>query len=343
LRRLTQPAEIQHLKKQIAEQKKELEEGLWNYNQYNRRLQEIEKLEKQLSDLDSLESRFKAAIAPVLERWSTCSKTPDVCFLSEIDECINMFAKVTSAFVPMAAVKMQSSAGDLCFVCGRVGTLTETIGSSGQLYCRTCKSGRQVLSATNGRDMKGDDSSAGEDDATETDRISLILKRFQGKQPPLPQSVYDSIESYLNSRSVLKQSEIRELIQKDPTNRYGTSRALLQEAMRATHNERAYKDINAVAAYIWSWPLPVLTQNFEDLIISDYRKTQAYYPVIRGTRRSRINADYRLLRHLVTRGFWHQILEELIPSSTSDVVEFNSKAWESMCHLSGLPLVHLRI
>lgn len=343
LRRLMSPAEVQHMKRDIADQKRELEEGLWTYTQYHRRLDAIQKLEKECSELSTLETRYRKAIAPALERWTQCTKTPDVCFLSEIDECINLFAKATSAFVPMAAVKMQSSASDLCFVCGKVGTLIESLGSSGQLYCRFCKSGRQVLSTTNGRDMKGEDSSAGEDDATETDRICLILKRFQGKQPPLPQAIYDSIETYLNSRSVLKQHEIRELILKDPTQRYGTSRALLEEAMRATHNERAYKDINAVAATLWGWPLPVLTQDFEDLIISDYRKTQAFYPIIKGGRRSRLNADYRLLRHLITRGFWHPILNEFRSPATAEVMSYHNSAWESMCSMSGLPLVPMTV
>lgn len=343
LKRQNGTGEIARRKKEITDKKTELEDGLWTYIQYHRRLDVISKLEKELAELGNLEARYRSAITPVLERWKQCTKTPDACFLTEIDECINMFANATSEFVPMAAVKIQCSASDLCFVCGRVGTMIETEGSSGQLYCKICKSGRQVLSTSNGRDIKGDDSSGGEDDATETDRIALILKRFQGKQPPLSQAIYDSIEDYLNSRSVLKQSEIRELIIKNPTERYGTSRALLQEAMRATHNERAYKDINAVAANLWGWPLPVLTQDFEDLIIADYRLTQSYYPIIRGGRRSRLNADYRLLRHLVTRGFWHPILNELNGPSTLDVVSYHTRAWEQMCQLSGLPLVPLRI
>lgn len=342
LRRMNSNTEIQGLKLRIAEKKNELEEGLWTYSQYHRKLDAIHKLESELRDLNTLETRYKAAITPVLERWKLCSKTPDVCFLTEVDECIAMFAKATSAFIPMAAVKIQGTISDLCFVCERVGTLIEPMGSSGQMYCSHCKTTRQVLSITNGKDMKGEDSSAGEDDATETDRISLILKRFQGKQPPLPQSLYDTLEAYLNSRSVLKQSEIRELILKDPTNRQGTSRALLQEAMRATRNERAYKDINAVAANLWGWELPVLTQDFEDQIISDYRLTQAYYPIIRGGRRSRLNADYRLLRHLVTRGFWHPILNDYLGPSTAEVIEFHQQAWEKMCELSGLPLVPMR-
>lgn len=344
LKRLTSPHEVEHLKQDIDYRKKQLEDGLWTRIQYDRQSAEIEKLEQELTGLATLESRYKAAIAPILQRWSLCTKTPDACFLAEIDECIAMFTKVTSPFVPMAAMKIQSSPTDLCFACGRTGTLIESVGSSGQLYCKICKSGRQVLSATNGRDMKGgDDSSAGEDDATETDRILLILKRFQGKQPQLPQSVYDAIESYLNSRSFMKQSEIRELILKNPTERYGTSRALLQEAMRATRNERAYKDINAVAANLWGWELPVLTQDFENLIIADYRMTQAHYPIIRGKRRSRLNADNRLLRHLVTRGFWHPILNDYLGPVTAEVNEYHSNAWEKMCKLSGLPLVSMRV
>jgi hypothetical protein len=343
LKRMNSADEVVALKSEIARQKKELEDGLWNRRQYYRRLDAIHKLEKELSEVDTLEARYREAIAPVIERWKLCTKTPDACFLTEVDECIAQFAKVTSDFVPMAAVKIQSSCGDLCYVCGKSGTMIESIGSSGQLYCKSCKSGRQVLSTTNGRDMKGEDSSAGEDDATETDRISLILKRFQGKQPPLPQAIYDSLEAYLNSRSVLKQSEIRELILKNPNERYGTSRSLMQEAMRATRNERVYKDLNAVCANMWGWELPVLTQDFEDQIIADYRLTQAYYPIIRGGRRSRLNADYRLMRHLITRGFWHPILADYSSPNTPEVLEFHQRVWSEMTRLSGLPLVPLRI
>lgn len=348
LRKLSSPAEMQKLRKEIEEKKRILENELCTFIQYNKRLSELRALEKRAQEMHTLEQRYRKAIQPVLDRWATCTKTPDVCHLAEIDECINTFSKVTSDFVPMAAVKIQTAATDLCFTCGKFGTLVESVGSSGQLYCKECKTGRQVLSVTNGRDLKGEDSSAGEDDGTETDRIELILKRFQGKQPTLPQGVLDSIEAYLNSRSVLKQSEIRALIIRDRENgivgsMHGTSRALLQEAMRATHNERAFKDINAVGAALWGWDLPVLTQDFENLIIADYRMTQAYYPVIRGKRRSRLNADYRLLRHLITRGFWHPILNEFVTAATAEVLDYHQTAWEKMCELSGLPLVQMRI
>lgn len=344
LRRLAGPAEVEHIRRLIIEKKAELEDGLWTLTQFNRRTAEIAKLEKESAGLSTLEESYRTAIAPIVQRWSLCTRTPDVCFLSEIDECICAFARATSVFVPMSAIKVQSSADDLCFVCGRVDTLVDTPGSSGQLYCKICKAGRQVLSASNARDTKGgDDSSAGEDDATETDRIELILKRFQGKQPPLSREILDKIESYLNSRSVLKQSEIRELIIKDPANRQGTSKALLEEAMRATHNERAYKDQNSVCSTLWGWELPVLTQDFEALIIADYRLTQAFYPIVRGERRSRLNADYRLMRHLLTRGFWHPILDDLRSASTLEVQDYNEMAWSRLCSLAGLPLVPMRV
>lgn len=362
----------------LESKKRELEEGQWTYTQYQKRCKEIADLEKQIEDTKDCDARYRNAVGKILDRWTTCTKTPQVCFPSEIDECIALFTKVTSSYVPMIAVKLHHAISDLCFICEKIGTLIE--GGEGQLYCSNCKNGRQVLSVSSARGGGGGDattittapsassssrggggrrtssshqqqggggggeeSSGDEDDATETDRIELILKRFQGKQSPLPQAVYDSIEAYLNSRSILKQHEIRFLIKQNPSNHQGTSLALLEEAMRATRNERAYKDKNAVAARLWGWDLPVFTPNFEAQIIADYRITQSFYPIVRGGRRSRINADYRLLRHLVTRGFWHPILEEYKLAATSEVLDYNDEAWEKMCKLSGLPLVPLRL
>jgi vacuolar-type H+-ATPase subunit E/Vma4 len=342
LRRSASPIELRKLENQIKDLSAELSSSTWTYVQYMKRTKAIQELRSKQTEIQGREKRYLGKIKELLNRWSTCIRSPTACFITEIDECINVFAKITSEFIPMSAVKVQTSCSNMCYICGDIGTLLESESSSGQLYCNKCKSGRQVLSVTNGRDVKGEDSSAGEDDGTETDRIEMMLTRFEGKQRPISQKVIKAVKEYLDSVNVLKTDQIRELILKDPSNRYGTSRSLLQEAMRATKNDRAYKDINAVAAHIWGWELPVLTQDFKDQIIADYRLTQTPYPEVRGDRRSRINADYRLLRHLVTRGFWHPILNEYKPAATSDVIDYHNLTWQKMCEKTGLPLVPMR-
>lgn len=342
LRRQTTSQELNKIKETLDEKISELEQGSWFKIEYDKRSKEIIHLENEIKQRPFRPDKYTKDISEVLNRWRHCSKkTSKDCRIAEIDECIEMFTKITTEHIPMSVVKIQHVTEELCGTCGSIGSLSENPNTR-QLYCSKCKTGKQILSITNVREIH-DESSGEEEDATETDRIEMMLERFQGKQPALHPKIYRDIESYLDSRSIMKQSVIREKIKKDPSQRYGTSRTLMEEAMRATNNERVFKDLNLVCHVIWGWNLPILTQDFIELIRTDYANTQKYYPLLRGERRSRLNQDFRLMRHLVTRGFKHQILEEYKAAATQDVLEYHEHAWEQMCRLADLPYVPLNI
>lgn len=332
-------AKIPSLKQELKKKQVELGEKI-TYNKYRTIQDEINSLQRNIDDIDKKAQKYRTEIDPVIERWKKCSYQPNSCYITDIDTCIEEFANITNKYIPVTIIRTQSSPEGICSFCNskslEENLLTQTI------YCTSCKQERTVLSSTGGKDV-GEDSSGIDEDGVETDRIDQMLNRFQGKQAPLPANVYTEIENYLNSRGIVKQSELRERIRKNPESRHGTSRLLMEEAIKATGNEKFYKDLHLICAVIWGWDLPSFPPELEQQIISDYNLTQKFYPQLREDRRSRLNSDFRIVRHLLTRGYYHPVMKECKIAATQDVLDFHEKIWSNMCRKANLPYVPLSI
>lgn len=335
-----QTIKIPTLKEELKAKKANLTNGRWSMNCYRAKKEELEELEKEIAEIDLRAKKYKQEVTPIIERWKTCSTTPLECYVTDIDLYIEEFANVTRKYIPITIVRTQISPEDTCTFCGNK-SLEENVFSQ-TLYCTVCKQECIVLSSANGKDVN-DDSSGVEEDGTENERIDQMLNRFQGKQPPLPSKVYDEIEIYLNSRGITKQAEIREMIKANPKERCGTSRSLMEEAIKATGNEKFYKDLHLITHVIWGWDLPNFPAELEQQIAADYNLTQKFYPQLREGRRSRLNSDFRIVRHLLTRGYYHPIMNECKLAATQEVLEYHEKTWSSMCQKACLPYVPLSI
>lgn len=330
------PSLIQH----CEAKKKELANGRWSMNTYRTMKENIKKLEDEINEIGDRAQKYREEVSEVLKKWKMCSENPKSCYITDIDIYIEEFANITRKYIPITIVRSQISPEDVCSFCG--GETLEENPLSRTLYCTVCKQERVVLSAANGKDAN-DDSSGVEEDGVENDRIDQMLSRFQGKQPPLPPNIYTEIEVYLNSRGIMKQSDIRKLIKENPNERYGTSRVLMEDAIKATGNEKFYKDLHLICHVIWGWELPNLLPELEQQIIIDYNSTQKCYPELREGRRSRLNSDFRIIRHLLARGYKHPIMAECKLAATQEVLEYHEKTWNHMCENSNLPYVALSV
>jgi|SRR6185437_13322216 len=331
---------IPTLIQQRDSKKKELTSGKWSMNVYRSMKEQIEELNKEINEIGGRAEKYREEVKDVIEKWKSCTKVPKSCYVTDVDVHIEEFGRITRKYIPITIVRSQTSSEDICSFCG--GETLEENPLSRTLYCTVCKQERVVLSSANGKDVN-DDSSGVEEDGIENDRIDQMLSRFQGKQPPLPSNIYAEIEVYLNSRGIMKQSDIRRLIKENPTERYGTSRILMEDAIKATGNEKFYKDLHLICHVIWGWELPDLAPELEQQIVADYNLTQKFYPELREGRRSRLNSDFRIVRHLLTRGYYHPIMAECKLAATQEVLEYHEKTWNFMCENSKLPYVALSI
>ncbi len=328
------------LEKDVVEKKKKLDCGLLTYNQTLTLRKQVKELEEEIKILRDKPKIYRREVQNIIDRWKHCSTNPKQCYVTDIDYYIDEFRKITHKYIPITIIKMQSIPEDVCTFC-RQKTLEENPLTQ-TIYCTNCKRETIMLSAANGREAN-DDSSGVEEDKVENDRIDQMLIRFQGKQAALPKNVYAEIEAFLDSKSIIKQSELRKIISKSPNERHGTSRIAMDEAIKATSNEKYYKDLHLICYVIWNWELPNFSPELEQQVIADYNLTQKYYPELREGRRSRLNSDFRIVRHLLTRGYYHPIMLECKLAATQEVLEYHEKTWAHMCEQAGLPYVSLTL
>lgn len=172
------------------------------------------------------------------------------------------------------------------------------------------------------------------------DRENFIkaLKRFQGKQQnKLPDKLFEDLTKYFKSYGFPTPDEIKNM----PLNPNGTrgnfSRDLIYKALSETGNSDYYEDINLITHILWNWELPDLS-DIEDLIIQDYDKTQEIYEKIKSTvsfqgkinRKSSINIQYRLMRHLLHRGYKCSTSDFKI-AKTDQIIEYYENLWSLIC------------
>lgn len=172
------------------------------------------------------------------------------------------------------------------------------------------------------------------------DEINFIkaLNRFQGKQnkkinfPVIIKELDDYFKRY--------SKPVSDYIKKMPLNddgytRGNTSIAKLNEALIETKNTKLYEDINLLCHEYWGWELPNISEIY-DTIISDYRITQAAYDRIEDkNRKSCLNLQYRIFKHLELRGFPVTKDNFKLPSTT-DILKEHDLLWKIMCKESKL-------
>lgn len=172
------------------------------------------------------------------------------------------------------------------------------------------------------------------------DRENFIkaLKRFQGKQQNrLPDKLFEDLAKYFISYSFPPPDEIKKMPLKPNGTRGNISRELVFKALAETGNSDYYDDVNLITHILWDWKLPDLTE-IENLIIEDYDISQKVYEKIKSTivfpgkvnRKSSINIQYRLMRHLTHRGYKCSINDFKI-AKTDSIIEYYEKIWAAIC------------
>lgn len=172
------------------------------------------------------------------------------------------------------------------------------------------------------------------------DRENFIkaLKRFQGKQQNrLPDKLFEDLTKYFSSYSLPSPEEIKKM----PLNANGTrgniNREFVIKALSDTGNSDYYDDVNLITHILWDWKLPDLTE-IENLILEDYDLSQKVYEKIKNSitfpgktnRKSSINIQYRLMRHLTHRGYKCSINDFKI-AKTESIIEYYEKIWAAIC------------
>ena len=154
-------------------------------------------------------------------------------------------------------------------------------------------------------------------------------RRYEGKQPNrLPNDLEEQLDAYFISFGMPKCEEIRKLPLTENGTRGDTTREMMFRALAATGNAAFYEDVNFICHLVWHWSLPDIS-HLEEQVLEDYELTQRVYESLPRERKSNLNIQYRLFKHLEMRGHSCTI-DEFKTIKTRDILEYHDSVWQKM-------------
>ena len=233
--------------------------------------------------------------------------------------------------------------GNICSSCGHKLNDDEDDEDNGLIICPGC--GLEKISIVRCRFYK-DGTRTNNSGNNYEDRANFekVIMRFQGKQPDKPPTeLYKDLDEYLQKNELMKvdidgayqavSSEyIRNNIPLDEDGeKEGTSRPLMYKALKDTGHSNYYDHINLILHELWGWALPDII-HLEDQIMDDYDKSQRIYESLPKDRKSSLNSQFRLFKHLRRLGYPCKSRNFRIPA-THDILEFHENVWAKICEI----------
>jgi len=169
------------------------------------------------------------------------------------------------------------------------------------------------------------------------ENFKKAIRRFQGIQNNKPpDSLYRKLDSYFKSKSLPSSATIKALPLDNIGHKAGTSRKLMYKALAETKNSTYYEDINFILHSYWGWALPDIS-HLEERIMRDYDLTQTIYDEIPKNRKSCLNSQFRLLKHLLR--YKDQItypirIQDFKIPTTRDIIEWHEETWDKICSIA---------
>ena len=173
------------------------------------------------------------------------------------------------------------------------------------------------------------------------------LINYQGKQSEnFPSNIYDKLDKYFISIGYPIGKEISQLPLNNDSRtsiktRGNSSRSIMLTALQNLEMFKHYKDINLLGKIYWNWSLPDLTELEHD-IMNDYDISQEVFERIKGGRKSCLNIQYRLWKHLTRIG--HPcVSSDFKLIKTTEIIKFYESTWKIICEElgwnPGIPLI----
>ena len=168
------------------------------------------------------------------------------------------------------------------------------------------------------------------------ENFKKAIRRFQGIQNNKPpESLYAKLDDYFKAKAFPAAAKIKARPLDEQGRKKGTSRELMYKALHETKNSSFYEDINLILHQYWGWALPDIS-HLEERIMDDYDLTQSIYDEIPKTRKSCLNSQFRLLKHLLRYkdqiNYSIRIQDFKIPT-TRDIIEWHEETWDKICSL----------
>jgi len=254
--------------------------------------------------------------------------------INRYDEKTDQRLKIIARYLEVASryievnVSRESIPRHDCEACGSF-SIDESSGC-----CNNCGLLKNRIS--NSSCGSGKNSSGSRGNYEDRSNFEKAMKRFQGKQTNnIPKELYERLEKYFGDYSLPLAEEIRARSLNSHGRREGTSIEMLCKALYDIGRSAYYEDVNLIGHVYWGWQLQDLS-DIEEQIMRDYDESQRVFEKHKGERKSCLNTQYRLMRHLLRLG------RDVTKSDfkivvTRDIIEYHENMWELICSELGWP------
>ena len=257
------------------------------------------------------------------------------------------FLEIARKYIQIDLIR-EVKEGNICSSCGfKLEDVNSDADDSGIIVCSNC--GIERIAVVRSRFYK-DNTRTNNSGNNYEDRANFekVVMRFQGKQPDKPPlDLYIVLENHFREKELpridIHDNGIPIYVSSDYIKNHislnndgekdGTSRSLMYKALKDTGNSNYYDHINLILHEMWDWELPDVSY-LEDMIMDDYDKSQRIYEVLPKDRKSSLNSQFRLFKHLRRLGYPCKARNFRIPT-THDILEFHENIWAKICEILG--------
>jgi len=305
--------------------------------QRKRTLANISKLEEELEQLtsgrllNSYIEETKECIAAYTElgqevRIRTIGKSVPV--LSDKGQLrlsiISRFLDIASRYVDID-ISRDIPYNPLCPMCGYDLSTIEN-EERAATHCPSCGLECNLVNQT----ITSCNDKVGKNNYEDRENFLKALKRFQGKQVnKVPSSVMDKLDDYFRRYNLPLADEVKCRPLDSRGKREGTTLDMLLKALSEVGCSSYYEDVNLIGHIYWGWDLPDLS-HLEESIMDDYDKSQRIFEEIKDERKSSLNTQYRLYRHLEHQGFPCS-KNDFKMVTTREILEYYEEIWKTIC------------
>ena len=301
-------------------------------------------LKSRIRDAESEKSkrRYLRAAMPILRRYNNLDiENQPVDFfedslgdpnkpLSQIQKIIEEFLDIASEYISIDVIR-DVKKSSLCSACG-CDLLNAMPDVDGTFNCPGCGVeieyvDKDSIAVRDTTSMKGHRNSY-------EDRINFgkAVINYQGKQEiKLPENLEKILDEHFTRMGIPIGLEIRKTREKDDYGRrIGTNLKMMIFALKSTGLSGHYENVNLIMNKYWGWDLPDIS-HLEEKIMADYDRSQDVFLAIKSrSRKSCLNAQYRLYRHLERLGHKCEVQDFKIVG-TERTLHFHESCWEKIC------------
>jgi hypothetical protein len=280
------------------------------------------------SELISIYSSLGAQVRTVTFgcKISTDKESPDIASLRS--KVISEYLNIAKDYISINIMKISDDIMR-CFGCGSSFDLIESDEVCGNHHCSVCGLQRDITSSSFGSSMSSK-CSLTRNNYEDRDNFFKAVRRYQGKQSnKIPESLYETLDEYFNKYGMPVSAVIKERLLDKNGRREGSSRNLLFRALFDINRSAYYEDVNLIGHIYWGWTLPDVS-DLESIIMEDYDLSQHIFERIKKDRKSCLNSQYRLFKHLQRLG--HSCSEsDFKIITTRDIIEYHELIWRQIC------------